>query len=256
MKIGVCTSLDNLELLERLGYDFIEPSVSAVVSMTDKEFEQAEKALAKSRIRCEAFNMLFPGGVKLIGRQHDMDAVRSYIRKALPRVSKLGGRIVVFGSGGARSIPEGCEYDTAIRQLTDICRVLGDIAEPLDITVVMEPLNSKDCNLVNTVKQGLELVQKVDHPRFKLLADLYHMRLENETMDILAKAGSLLQHCHIACGAERAFPVQSNATESGGFLETLKTIGYENRLSVEGITGDFAADAAESYQYLRRVLEP
>lgn len=255
MKLGMCTSLDNLQLVEQIGYDFIEPSVSAVAAMTDAEFEKAKQAVMKSGIRCEVFNMLFPQGICLTGNQHDIRAIRSYAQHAFTRVAALGGHIAVFGSGGARSIPEGFDYETAYGQLVNICRILGEISQPLDITVVIEPLACKICNLVNTVEQGLALVQKVNHPNIALLADLYHMEMENEGMDILGIAGSLLQHCHVSCGEDRAFPVQSNAAECKTFLDTLQDIGYEHTLSVEGITQNFAADAAASHQFLRQAMQ-
>lgn len=255
MKLGMCTSVENIDISEQLGYDFIEPSVSAAAAMTEAEFGQAEQAVANSRIRCEAFNMLFPREMRLVGRQHDLEAVRSYALHAFARVAKLGGRIAVFGSGGARSVPEGFGYADAYGQLVLVCRTLGDIARSFGITVVIEPLNSRDCNLVNSVEQGLALVQKVDHPNIALLADLYHMDMENEGMEILGKAVGVLRHCHISCGPDRAFPVEDNAGECRNFLNTLRDIGYAHMLSVEGLTRDFAADAAASCRFLRGALK-
>jgi hypothetical protein len=43
----------------------------------------------------------------------------AYVAKAFDRVARLGVRIVVFGSGGARRVPEGYPRDDAVRQMVD-----------------------------------------------------------------------------------------------------------------------------------------
>ena len=39
MKIGVCTQLDKLDLVEKLGYDYIEIEFEWLVSLKDEEFD-------------------------------------------------------------------------------------------------------------------------------------------------------------------------------------------------------------------------
>lgn len=48
---------------------------------------------------------------------------------------------------------------------------LGDVAAKYGITVVVEPLQTKETNLINTVAEGIEIVKKVDRPNVKCLAD-------------------------------------------------------------------------------------
>ena len=40
MKIGVCTSPDNMELAAELGYDYIEANFSWMIGLDDEAFEE------------------------------------------------------------------------------------------------------------------------------------------------------------------------------------------------------------------------
>jgi len=43
MRFGVCASIDDIFKVKNAGYDYIETSLSAVVAMTDEEFEKMQK---------------------------------------------------------------------------------------------------------------------------------------------------------------------------------------------------------------------
>lgn len=250
MRLGVCTPFENIETAERLGYDFIEPALSQVALLPDTDFEAASLRVAEVSIGCEALNMLFPQGIRLIGPEADRSAAEVYVQKAFPRAAALGADIVVFGSGGARRCPDGFSEAEAHRQLVDICLMLGEEAVRNGFVVVLEPLNSKECNLITSVQEGLALVQEVNHPGFALLADFYHMEQEAEELAVLRACAPWLRHCHVSYGPQRAYLTQDNLPGCAAFIELLESIGYQHRLSIEGITDDFARDAAGSFACL------
>jgi sugar phosphate isomerase/epimerase len=63
--------------------------------------------------------------------------------------------------------------DKAWEQLADTCLILGREASKYDITIVIEPLNKSETNIINSVAEGYKLAQQVNHPNVKLLADFY-----------------------------------------------------------------------------------
>jgi len=251
MKIGICSTIENINKVEELGYDYIELPVTAVVSLSEKEFEVTLERVKNSKIKCEAFNILFPKDVRLVGNNVNNTAVTEYIAIAMKRVSLLGGKIIVFGSGGARRCPENWDPDVAWKQLRDTCIKLGDEAAKYDITIVIEPLNKGESNIVNSVSEGLKFVKDISHPNIKLLADFYHMRIENESMDIIKEAGKYLKHCHIANSHGRGFPLAYDEDDYEIFLDALESINYEGNLSIEGITLQFDIEASLSLKLLK-----
>jgi sugar phosphate isomerase/epimerase len=86
-----------------------------------------------------------------------------------------------------------------------------------------------------------------------VLADAYHVRQENEDPAILAPLGSALVHVHVAQRAERVFPSGDDA-ELAAFFARLRATGYARRVSIEGYTKDFTADAARALRVCRELI--
>ena len=252
MKIGICTAIQNIGKVEKFGFDYLESSVARTASMEEKEFTEAVRIVEGSGLKCEAFNGLFPGDIKLTGPEVDPTRIREYLEKAFHRISRMGAKVVVFGSGGARKIPEGWNREEAWKQFVDAAGIVGDVAAAYGLTIAMEPLNRKETNILNSVEEGFRFVQEVNHPNIQLLADFYHMRMENESMNILMKAGPVLRHLHIANSHGRVYPLDPSEDSYPEFFEALKNAGYEGRISIEAGTEDMDREAPIALQLLRK----
>lgn len=255
MKIGICTGVENIKKMEDIGFDYIEPSVVSIAKMSDEEFNAVMNLVDSSRIKCEVFNVLFPGNMRLTGPEVDEKSIEDYLKKAFPRVSRLGAKVVVFGSGGARKVPDGWSGEEAWNQLVRIARVAGDVAAEYGLTIAMEPLNTSETNILNSVEEGIKFVTDVGHTYVKLLADFYHMRRENENMDVLVKAGSTIAHLHIANSSGRVYPLDRSEDVYDCFFQRLKEIGYEGRISIEASTKDVDRDAPISLNLLKELIK-
>ena len=55
---------------------------------------------------------------------------------------ELGLKIIVFGSGGARKVPEGFSQDEAYKQLVEFAKRIAPEAKKRGIVVAVEPLRS------------------------------------------------------------------------------------------------------------------
>ena len=255
MKIGICTDVSDISRVEKMGFDYLESSVSRTASMGEQEFMEAVQRVEDSSLECEAFNVLFPGNIRLTGPEVDLKAVREYLGKAFDRIHRLGAEIAVFGSGRSRKVPEGWKQEDAWKQLVDAARIVGDVAAKYGLTVAMEPLNRGETNILNSVEEGYHFVRDVTHPNIQLLADFYHMRLENESMDVLKKVAPALRHLHIANSHGRVYPLNPSEDCYGEFFEALKSAEYKGRISIEAGTRDMDRDAPIALQLLRKFME-
>jgi sugar phosphate isomerase/epimerase len=250
MKFGLCTGPENLEMAVRLGFDYIESTVTGAESMGDADFAALEAKVKSSPIRIERFNVLFPRTIRLVGPEADHGKIRAYLDRAFPRVKALGGTAVVFGSGGSRMFPAEMPYRDAFRDLIKVTKLIGEAALKYGITIVIEPLNKGETNCINSVREGAMLEGAADHPSVQLLADLYHMLKENEPMDNLLSVKKI-KHTHIALLENRAFPTVCDR-DVRAFFDALKQIGYDGTMSIEGkAMGDFETDAAAALKVLR-----
>ena len=254
MKIGICAAISELSKVQSIGFDYIEWSVADAASMSYEGFAEVHRKVEESSIKVEACNCFFPWGMKIVGPEADFASITEYIKMALHRVAALGAKTVVVGSGGAREVPNGWDMEEGIKQFGEVLRKIGEIGAQYGIIAVVEPLNKGETNIINSVADGLAFVKKVNHPNVKLLADFYHMRLENESMDVLIATGDELKHMHIANSNERTFPKKAGEDDYAGFFNAIKSIAYNGRLSIEAYSKDFDFDAPESMRFLNSMI--
>jgi sugar phosphate isomerase/epimerase len=249
MKFGLCTGLENLELTEKLGFDYVECTVTSIAALSGEDFAALEARVKKSSIKMERFNVLFPGTIKLIGPEADQGKMVAYLEGVFPRLKALGGSAVVFGSGRSRAFPQDIPFREGFKELIQVTRKIGETAGKHGLTIVIEPLNRGETNCINSVKEGAMLEAAVDMPSVKLLADLYHILKEQEPLENIL-AVKELRHTHIAFLEGRAYPTSLNQ-DVENFFSALKQIGYSGTLSIEGSTKDIEKDAAAGLKVLR-----
>lgn len=246
MRLGVCTSLENIELVEKAGYDYIEPAVCTIANFTNQEYSLARKRVNESSIKAEVFNQFMPSQIKVVGEEVDNKKVKDYVMGAVDRISNLGAEMLVFGSGGARYVPEGFPKLTALRQLEDFLNIVSEIIKPYGIVLVIEPLPLRSCNIINNVLEGLELTKKVNRLNIRLLADYFHMLYHNEDINNIIKAGEYIRHIHVNNANGGLYPKYTDNIDYVSLFEPLKKINYQGRISIEASTDNLQKDMAES----------
>ena len=232
--------------------DFVEWPVAGSAGTLDAAGSTALKAeTAALPLVPETWNVLLPGSLKIVGPGVDLDVLAAYAETAFARVAALGGTLCVFGSGGARTIPDGWDAAEGRRQFVEACRVLVPIAAARGVMLALEPLRRAETNLVNSVTDGLAVLAEVGDERLMILADLYHMLEEGEDVSVVREAGSRLAHVHAAAPGTRTLPMATtDGTVMAAFFRELRALGYDRRVSIECQWEDVAA-LGESVAFLR-----
>lgn len=254
MRFGICTGLENLSILEKLGYDYIELSVTATMELPKEEIEKYRERLAASRVKCEAFNVLFPQSMTLLDGSVGEEELKDYLHRAMSLVNSFGAKTVVFGSGKCRRCPQDMPFGKAYQKLIQVYRLAGEAAKEFGIQVVIEPLSRKETNMICTMLEGAMLESDVNHPNVGLLSDFFHVISNHdriEDIETIKKIG----HIHIAAGNGRRYPICKEGEEYEAFFRSLKAIGYEGRISIEGKTEDMEEDGAKALTLLKELAE-
>ena len=246
MLYGNCISYKNanqIKILKQTGFDYIETALASLYSATGQELENFLIVLDENNIKCEAVNVLFPGDISLTGTNVDTGKIKSYTQEVFEKTKDLKFKSVVFGSGGARRYPDGFSKEKATEQIIQaINDYLVPMAEKYGFTIAIEELNRGETNILNTLNEVEYIINQVNHPKVKLLADLYHITLENDDIAGLSEKGGILEHCHIANPYDnRFYPGPKDSVEAvelyKKFFDSLKLAGYNKKISIEGGIG-------------------
>ena len=123
-------------------------------------------------------------------------------------------------------------HEMALRFLGEALTELGQFAETHQVTLIYEPLNRYESNLINTMQMAVECLGSLPTRNVKILADLFHMNIEESC---LAKAieccGDHLGHVHLADSNRQA--AGFGHTDFKAVYEALQKIGYQGYLSGE-----------------------
>ncbi len=251
MRLGCCISgEDQLAALEGWA-DYCELPVARALMGSDEAFERLAAGLAASSVPAQACNVFLPGQRKVVGPEVDSSGLRAYVASALARMERLGIRMLVVGSGAARAVPDGFDRERGLEQFEAFLRDVAVRATDHGVTVALEPLRPQETNLLSTVAESAAFLRERDVGPARLLADLYHMREQQEPLEVLADTVDLLAHVHVA-GVERGRP-GPDANDLEPFLRNLRQAGYGGDCSIECTWRDYAAEAPRALQHLRAV---
>ena len=257
MRFGICTGPENQDALAAAGCDYIELTVSGTLQPEkpdDEVMPPLRAAFAASTLQPEAYNVLLPGDLKVVGPETDAARQERYLETAFARAASLGGRIAVFGSGAARGIPAGWPREDAQRQVREFLRRGGAAAARHGITIAIEPLNVDECNFINSVAEAVALAREVNHPDVAVLSDLYHVDHDGQSYEETRAAAPWLRHVHVA-GAGRRAPQPADHAFLRDYLAVVKATGYEGRISIESSWEDQSAQAPEALAVVRRAWD-
>lgn len=259
-RFGLCTNMVYpetdpiaLELIPRLkewGYDYVEFSLRDLMNIPMKEWGAFRRKVERAGLPIEACNNFFPPSQRITGPNVDFDTLTRYTRDSLKRAKDLGAEVVVFGSSGARNLPEGFPRDQGMEQIRRATGMIAEVAQQIGITVAIEYHNRVEANVLNTMKEAVDLCRAVKHPSIKVLTDYYHMAFEQEPVEALFLAQGLLVHAHFAEVENRSFPKEAKE-EYRVYFSTLHKLGYKGRVSVEAFTKNVAVDAPSALKVLK-----
>ncbi len=234
--MGIAAPLDKAAALKLEGADFLTESVGNFL-VPDKDEAEFEKNLAKlaasplTILACNGF--IRPANLHCVGPDANHDQILTWAETTFRRMKKANGKIIVFGSGSARMIPDGWPKDKAEAQFVALLKRLGPLAEAQAVTVTVEQLQADECNFINHIGEGAALIRAAGHPNIRMLADLYHIACGGDTPADLKAAMDVVVHVEIAEKVGRTVPGISG-DDFRPYFRVLRETGYKGAVSIEG----------------------
>lgn len=119
-------------------------------------------------------------------------------------------------------------------------------------SIFLEPLNRYEASYLKTVGQAAELAAKVGSPRVGVLADVFHMNIEEADMGAtIREHGAKIGAVHLA-DSNRQLPGHGHI-DFVAIFQALLAIGYDGFCALEcSVSGDPLVTLPECADYLKR----
>lgn len=155
---------------------------------------------------------------------------RAFVRAIIDRAGALGAPAII---GSMQGRWEGSvTRDQALAWLAEALEELGDHARTHGVPLLVEPLNRYETNLLNRVGDTAAWLQTLRTTNVRILADLFHMNIEESDLAAaLIAGGSLVGHVHFADSNRRA--IGFGHTSITPVIAALRAINYHGYLSAE-----------------------
>jgi D-psicose/D-tagatose/L-ribulose 3-epimerase len=151
------------------------------------------------------------------------------------------------------------EAETTVTRADDLLRAADTIAEAAASipnggpTLVLEPLNRYETHLIRTLDEAEELRRLVDSPNVALMADVFHMNIEEDsTRASLRRHAPHIRHLHLADNQRRE--PGSGSMDIDGTLATLAEVRYAGSLVMEFLPAEDPALRA-AHEHVTAALE-
>lgn len=150
--------------------------------------------------------------------------------------------------------PRSAEEDRAV--LLEGLAELGRHAAQEGALVLLEPLNRYEDHMLHTLAEGAELCSALGLRSVKLMADFFHMNIEEADIAAAIRAASpLVAHVHLA-DSNRQQPGRGHTDFRPGFA-ALREIGFGGYMALEcRVVGEPRAALRETAEYLRAAMRP
>ncbi|GBQ11231.1 sugar phosphate isomerase/epimerase family protein [Swaminathania salitolerans] len=221
-----------IEATAALGYDLIEVSTMDLAAF---DVASTLRELERNRL---GVTMSFGLTAGMDISSEDADCVRrgeAHLLDAVSLARDLGATHVCGILYSAFRKYETPTTEAGLRNSVAVMRKVAGKAQASGITLGMEVVNRYESNVLNTARQAIAYVRRVDMPNVKLHLDCYHMNIEEaDPAEAIREAGSLLGYFHT--GESHRGYLGSGSIAFSRIFRALNQIAYEGPITFESFS--------------------
>jgi sugar phosphate isomerase/epimerase len=178
---------------------------------------------------------------------------RDFIRSMIDFGEPYGAPAIIGSMQGRWT--EEVPKETAFGYLAEALNDLGSHAAQYQVPLLYEPINRYETNLISQLEDGVALMKRLSSKNVRLLADLFHMNIEEVDIATALKAhGSAVGHVHFVDSNRR--PAGCGHIDYQPIIAALKEIHYGGYLSAEALPWpDSYAAAKQTIETFRKYVK-
>lgn len=168
-------------------------------------------------------------------------ATMNYLKNCIRLTAEAGGSVLcgpIYSTGGPAVYKTSAEQRLERKLAADGIYELGRFAGNLGVTLAIEPLHRYRTNMINTVRQALELCSEIGLENVGVHFDSYHANIEEDdipgALESVLISGKLF-HFH-ACSNSRSIPGKGHLPWEE-MWSLLKKHNYQGMINMETFSG-------------------
>lgn len=216
--------------LHACGYDGIEFAAEP----DSLDVEECLMLMEKYNLNCLSLCGIFNETRDLTSSGSTGENAVRYIKKSVDFAVAVGAKVIIAVPSpvGRTAQPQGTSLEELTENTIHNLRLGADYAQSKGVSIAIEAINRYETYFANTLDKAYDLVQRVNHPAVGIMADLFHMSIEERSFtESLKKISDKLLHVHVADNTRE--PAGFGHTDFKEILLTLDQLGYEGSLTME-----------------------
>jgi D-psicose/D-tagatose/L-ribulose 3-epimerase len=277
MKFALCNEVlqplafeRQCEVAAQLGYDGLEVAPFTLapnpMEITDAQAQEFRRVAGTHGLAITGLHWLLvaPAGLSIVADDaHIREETVRVMCRLVELCALMGGKYLVHGSPKQRCVPPGSSRAQALARARDCFAQAAIAAAQCGVTYCIEPLSTRETDLINTVAEAARLVDEIGSAHLKTMIDCSAAG-QTESVPVDRLMTQWMPSGHIA-------HVQANDPNRRGpgqgemkFTHILKTLQrmqalghYDGIVAVEPFdyVPDGAGCAARSIGYLKGIME-
>jgi D-psicose/D-tagatose/L-ribulose 3-epimerase len=240
-----------LEKLKNIGYDGVE------VPIFDLDLEKWRlwaKRLDDLGLERTANTVIAPEHNPLSADPKIRQAAYEHLKATVDCCAAVGSSILCGPHQVALGVFTGKgPIEEEWKRSVDHLRRVAEYAAGPGVVLAEEVVNRFELYHVNTLDQGIRLVDEVDHPNCRIHLDTFHAHIEEKnTAAAIRRAGKRIAHVHVSEN-DRGVPGTGSVTWDANF-DALRDVGYDGWLTVEAF-GNFLPNLAAATKIWRPLFD-
>ncbi len=224
-----------LKKAKKFGFDIFEAAVETIGSFNPEYIRNKADEIGIKVYICGCFGATRdPGSENEKIRKEAID----YIKTCIDYATITGSPYVsgpMYATSGVAYLKSPEEKEAQMQRIVESLKIVGDYADSKGVKLAIEPLNRFETDVVNTVDEGLYLIDKIGGGPFGFLLDMFHMNIEEKSFSTaIKKAGSRLFDFHV-CANNRGTPGEDHF-DWKLIAKSLKKIDYKGPIVIESFT--------------------
>jgi D-psicose/D-tagatose/L-ribulose 3-epimerase len=230
--------------LANWGFDVVELPVE---DLGDWDPSRTADLLARLGLRATVCAVMPPGRELVEAPPSVVADTQAYLRGCIDMAAAVGSWVVagpMYASVGRTWRLSADDRARAGASLRAALAPVADYAGARGVRLGVEPLNRYETSVLNTVEQGLELLDGLPTELVGLALDTYHLNIEEKDPPAAVRmAGEAGRLAHVqVCANDRGAP-GADHMDWAGLRAALEEVDYPGPLCIESFTADNATIA-------------